>query len=45
MINDFSERTQELFTFTLNNNQNVMTSELVALNFEMRSKKFIDDAS
>lgn len=45
MINDFCDKTSELFTFSLNSNQNVMTSELVALNFEMRSKKFIDDAS
>lgn len=45
MINDFCEKTTDLFAFTLNNNQNVMSSELVALNFEMRSKKFIDDAN
>jgi hypothetical protein len=45
MINDFSEKTNDLFVFTLNNNQDVMTSELVALNFEIRSKKFIDDAN
>jgi hypothetical protein len=44
MINDFSEKTSDLFVFTLNY-QNVMTPELIALNFEMRSKKFIDDAS
>lgn len=45
MITDFSERTYELFTFNLSSPNSYMTSELVALNFEMRSKKFIDDAS
>jgi hypothetical protein len=45
MINDFSEKTSDLFVFMLSDKNQEMTSELIALNFEMRSKKFIDEAS
>ena len=45
MISDFYEKTQRHFDHVILNPDVSITSELLALNFEMRSKKFIEEQS
>ena len=42
LIQDFYDKTKKMFDYVILKNNNV-TSELLALNFEMRSKKFIEE--
>ena len=42
LIQDFYDKTRKIFDFIILKNARI-TSELLALNFEMRSKKFIEE--
>ena len=45
LINDFYEKSNQQFDKSIFDNRLQTTSELLALNFEMRSKKFIEEVN